>query len=159
VWYSPPRVATQGANLSTPITKAAWHTKPSWFVISSNDRMIAPEQEISTAKRMNAKTLTLPTSHVPMLTQPQKVADFLIEAAAVALPPSVALLRAGNRRCREADAFARPGFSDRWTWRNCWRGRLAVSSWRCWRVGFSNEAGAARPLSRANHSRLGSPSA
>jgi pimeloyl-ACP methyl ester carboxylesterase len=74
--------ATQGAILSTPITKAAWRSKPSWFVIASNDRMIAPEQEISTAKRMNAKTLTLPTSHLPMLSQPQKVADFIIEAAA-----------------------------------------------------------------------------
>jgi hypothetical protein len=31
---------------------------------------------------MNAKTLSLPTSHLPMLSQPQKVADFVIEAAA-----------------------------------------------------------------------------
>ena len=74
--------ATQSAILGTPIKKAAWHSKPSWFVISSNDRTIAPEQEISTAKRMGAKTLTLPTSHVPMLSQPEKVADFVIEAAA-----------------------------------------------------------------------------
>jgi pimeloyl-ACP methyl ester carboxylesterase len=74
--------ATQGAILATPITKAAWHTKPSWFVIASNDRTIAPEQEINTAKRMGAKTLTLPTSHVPMLSQPEKVAEFVIEAAA-----------------------------------------------------------------------------
>jgi pimeloyl-ACP methyl ester carboxylesterase len=78
------QAATQGALLSTPIKKAAWHTKPSWFVIASNDRAISPEQEASTAKRMNAKTLTLPTSHVAMLAQPQKVADFIIEAAASA---------------------------------------------------------------------------
>jgi pimeloyl-ACP methyl ester carboxylesterase len=73
---------THGSLLSTPITKAAWHNKPSWFVIASNDRAIAPEQEISTAKRMNATTLTVPSSHVAMLAQPQKVADFIIEAAA-----------------------------------------------------------------------------
>jgi hypothetical protein len=30
-------------------------------------------------RRMNAKTLILPTSHVPMLSQPQKVADVVIE--------------------------------------------------------------------------------
>jgi len=48
--------ATQGAILGTPIKTAAWHSKPSWFVIASNDRMISPEQEISTDKRMNAKT-------------------------------------------------------------------------------------------------------
>jgi pimeloyl-ACP methyl ester carboxylesterase len=74
--------ATQSAILSTPIKAAAWHNKPSWFVISANDRTIAPEQEKATAARMGAKTLTLPTSHLPMLSQPQKVADFVIEAAA-----------------------------------------------------------------------------
>jgi pimeloyl-ACP methyl ester carboxylesterase len=73
--------ATQGAILATPITKAAWHSKPSWFVIASSDRAIAPEQEISTAKRMGSKTITLPSSHVPMLSHPKEVADFVIEAA------------------------------------------------------------------------------
>jgi len=73
--------ATQSAILGTPIKTAAWHTKPSWFVIASNDRAISPEQEISTAKRMNSKTLTLAASHVVMLAQPEKVADFIVEAA------------------------------------------------------------------------------
>jgi pimeloyl-ACP methyl ester carboxylesterase len=73
--------ATQGAILSTPLKKAAWHDKPSWFVIASNDRTIAPEQQSSTAKRMNSKTLTVPSSHVPMLSQPDKVAEFIAEAA------------------------------------------------------------------------------
>jgi len=72
--------ATQGAILATPIKKAAWHSKPSWFVIASNDRAISPEQEISTAKRMGSKTLTVASSHVPMLSQPEKVAAFVIEA-------------------------------------------------------------------------------
>jgi pimeloyl-ACP methyl ester carboxylesterase len=74
--------ATQGAVLGTPIKTAAWHSKPSWFVIASNDRAIAPEQEISTAKRMGAKTLTLASSHLPMLSHPEEVAEFVIEAAA-----------------------------------------------------------------------------
>ncbi len=75
------QAATQGAVLSTPIAKAAWHSKPSWFVIASNDRAISPEQEISTAKRMKAKTLTLASSHVAMLSHPQEVAAFILEAA------------------------------------------------------------------------------
>jgi pimeloyl-ACP methyl ester carboxylesterase len=74
--------ATQGAILSTPIKKAAWHSKPSWFVIASNDQAISPEQEASTAKRMGAKTLTVASSHLPMLSHPEKVADFVVEAAA-----------------------------------------------------------------------------
>jgi pimeloyl-ACP methyl ester carboxylesterase len=73
---------TQGAILATKITKAAWHTKPSWFVIADNDRMIAPEQERATAKRMKSKTISLATSHVAMLAKPKEVADFIIEAAA-----------------------------------------------------------------------------
>jgi pimeloyl-ACP methyl ester carboxylesterase len=73
--------ATQSNIFGASVTKAAWHSKPSWFVICSNDRAIAPEQEISTAKRMGAKTLTLASSHLPMLSHPQEVADFVIEAA------------------------------------------------------------------------------
>lgn len=76
------QAATQGAILGTTIGKAAWHSKPSWFVIAANDRTISPEQERSTAARMGAKTLTLPTSHVPMLSRPKEVAEFIAEAAA-----------------------------------------------------------------------------
>jgi hypothetical protein len=49
--------------------------------IAANDRMISPGQERVTAKRMRAKTLTLPTSHVPMLSKPREVADFVADAA------------------------------------------------------------------------------
>jgi pimeloyl-ACP methyl ester carboxylesterase len=72
---------TQGAALGAQITAAAWRVKPSWFVIASSDRMISPEQERVTAKRMNATSLTLPTSHVPMLSRPKEVADFIADAA------------------------------------------------------------------------------
>jgi pimeloyl-ACP methyl ester carboxylesterase len=82
------QAATQGAALGTPITTAAWRTKPSWFVIASNDRMIAPAQEIATAKRMNSKTLTLPTSHVAMLAMPKEVAAFIADAATGAANPT-----------------------------------------------------------------------
>jgi pimeloyl-ACP methyl ester carboxylesterase len=64
--------ATHGAILATPIKMAAWHSKPNWFVVAANDRTISPEQEKSTAERMKAKILTLPTSHVPMLSQPHR---------------------------------------------------------------------------------------
>jgi pimeloyl-ACP methyl ester carboxylesterase len=74
--------ATQGAVLATPIKTAAWHNKPSWAVIGTNDKAISPEQLVSTAKRMGAKTLTLASSHLPMLSHPTEVANFVIEAAA-----------------------------------------------------------------------------
>ena len=72
----------QGAIFGTRITKAAWRSKPSWFVIAANDRAIAPDQERSTAKRMGAKTLTLSSSHVAMLARPREVAQFIIDAGA-----------------------------------------------------------------------------
>jgi len=72
---------TQGAALGAPITAAAWHVKPSWFVVAADDRMISPQQERDSAKKMNAKVLTLPTSHVPMLSKPREVADFIADAA------------------------------------------------------------------------------
>ncbi len=76
------QAATQGTVLGAAVTTAAWRTKPSWFVVASNDRMISPEQERVTAKRMNATILTLASSHVPMLSKPKEVADFIGEAAA-----------------------------------------------------------------------------
>lgn len=81
---------TRGAALGATITTAAWRAKPSWFVVASNDRMISPEQERATAKRMNAKTLTLATSHVAMLAKPKEVSDFIAEAAALKHAPEVA---------------------------------------------------------------------
>ena len=77
---------TQGSALGAEISTAAWKTKPSWFVIAANDRMIAPDQERMTAKRMNSTTLTLPTSHVPMLSRPNDVADFIVRATLGQLP-------------------------------------------------------------------------
>ncbi|MGA3194205.1 MAG: alpha/beta hydrolase [Terriglobales bacterium] len=75
------QVPTQGAALAGTISAPAWRNKPTWFVIASNDRMISPKQEKDSAAKMNAKTLTLPTSHVPMLSRPKEVAAFISEAA------------------------------------------------------------------------------
>ncbi len=74
-------VPTQGAALASTISAPAWRNKPTWFVIASNDRMISPKQEKDSAEKMNAKTLILPTSHVPMLSRPEEVAAFIIDAA------------------------------------------------------------------------------
>jgi len=78
--------ATQGPTsasvFGTPISDAAWRHKPSFYVVAENDRMINPDYERFAAKRMGAKILGLPTSHVPMLSKPQDVAAFIADAAA-----------------------------------------------------------------------------
>ena len=72
---------TAGAIFGAKPTAAAWHDKPTWYVVSSNDRMIAPEQEKSMAKQMNATTTVLPSSHVAMLSHPREVANVIEDAA------------------------------------------------------------------------------
>jgi pimeloyl-ACP methyl ester carboxylesterase len=77
--------ATQGptnvACFSTNVTVAAWNTKPTWFVVASEDRVISPELEEAEAEKMNATTITLHSSHVVMLSHPREVAELIEEAA------------------------------------------------------------------------------
>jgi pimeloyl-ACP methyl ester carboxylesterase len=72
---------TAGAALGAPAQKPAWKTKPTWFVIAANDRTVSPQLEAMEASRMNATTITLRTSHVAMLADPERVADFIMTAA------------------------------------------------------------------------------
>jgi pimeloyl-ACP methyl ester carboxylesterase len=72
---------TAGAIFEAKPTAAAWRSKPSWYVVSENDRMIAPEQERSMAKQINAITTALPSSHVAMLSHPREVASVIENAA------------------------------------------------------------------------------
>src|SRR5713101_5622159 len=75
---------TAGAIFEAKPTAAAWRSKPSWYVVSTNDRMIAPEQEKAMAAQIKAKTTVLPASHVVMLSHPTAVAKAIEEAAAAA---------------------------------------------------------------------------
>ncbi len=72
---------TKAACFGAKITSSAWRTKPTGYVVASNDRMIPPDLERRFAKAMNATTVTLPSSHVPMLSHPAEVAKFIAEAA------------------------------------------------------------------------------
>jgi pimeloyl-ACP methyl ester carboxylesterase len=80
--------ATQGPTAASvfgaTITTAAWKTKPSWSVIAANDRAIPPELEKAEAAAMKAASITLPSSHVAMLTHPNEVAALIEQAAAKA---------------------------------------------------------------------------
>jgi pimeloyl-ACP methyl ester carboxylesterase len=60
---------------------AAWKTKPSWYVVASEDHTINPELEQRLAKRANAKTTVLKSSHVAMLSKPNEVLDVIVDAA------------------------------------------------------------------------------
>jgi pimeloyl-ACP methyl ester carboxylesterase len=83
--------ATQGQTNSTvfgaKVTTAAWKTKPSWYVVAGNDKMIQPDLERQFAKTIKAKTITVPSSHVAMLSHPNEVAKLIIDAARSARVP------------------------------------------------------------------------
>ena len=83
--------ATQGQTNSTvfgaKVANAAWKTKPSWYVVAANDKMIQPDLERQFAKNIKAKTITVPSSHVAMLSHPNEVAKLIIEAAKSARAP------------------------------------------------------------------------
>jgi pimeloyl-ACP methyl ester carboxylesterase len=72
---------TAGAIFVAEPTAAAWKSKPNWYIVASNDNMIAPEQEKSMAKAISATTTVLPSSHVAMLSHPKEVAKVIEDAA------------------------------------------------------------------------------
>jgi pimeloyl-ACP methyl ester carboxylesterase len=59
----------------------AWKSKPSWYIIGKNDRTVPPDLERALAKRMNATTYELDSSHVPMLSQPERIIEVIRTAA------------------------------------------------------------------------------
>lgn len=73
---------TAGAIFEAKPTRAAWHDRPVWYVASTEDKMIDPEQEQSMARRMNATVTTLHASHVVMLSHPAEVAKVIEDAVA-----------------------------------------------------------------------------
>lgn len=66
---------------SQPVPGAAWKSKPTYYIVGANDRTVQPELQRFVAKRMNAKITELESSHVPMLSQPQRVYEVIVEAA------------------------------------------------------------------------------
>jgi len=59
----------------------AWKTKPSWFLIAEEDRMINPKTLHFMADRMRANVHSYPVDHSPMYTEPKLVINIILEAA------------------------------------------------------------------------------
>jgi pimeloyl-ACP methyl ester carboxylesterase len=77
--------ATQAAPLADlfaqPVRGAAWKTKPTFYIVGTEDHTVHPELERFVAQRMKAKVTELQSSHVPMLSHPQEVYQVIKEAA------------------------------------------------------------------------------
>jgi pimeloyl-ACP methyl ester carboxylesterase len=67
------------------VPRPAWKSKPSWFLIAEQDRMINPKTQHFMAERMRATTQSLPVDHAPLLTAPDEVVAIILEAAQTTL--------------------------------------------------------------------------
>src|SRR5271170_3981920 len=63
------------------VTKPAWKTKPTWYMVATSDRSINPDQERMMAKRANAKTVEVNSSHVAYMSHPKETVKLIEEAA------------------------------------------------------------------------------
>jgi pimeloyl-ACP methyl ester carboxylesterase len=67
--------------LTEKATTAAWKSKPSWYIVARHDRAINPDLEAFFANRMQAHTIKVNSSHVPMLSRPNTVTNMIMSAA------------------------------------------------------------------------------
>jgi pimeloyl-ACP methyl ester carboxylesterase len=67
--------------LSGTITEPAWKTKPSWYLVVTEDKMIPPVAQRAMAKRAGAAVIETKGSHAIYVSQPADVADVIEQAA------------------------------------------------------------------------------
>lgn len=80
------------------VTAAAWRTKPSWYLLAEQDRMISPALQRRIANRIGARIVALRAAHAPFLSRPKETTDVILTAvdsvrisgharASIAAPP------------------------------------------------------------------------
>jgi pimeloyl-ACP methyl ester carboxylesterase len=67
--------------IQEPAPTPTWKTKPSWFLVAEEDRMINPKTQRFMADRMGAKVHSYPVDHSPMISEPAAVIEVILEAA------------------------------------------------------------------------------
>ena len=67
--------------LAGTITQPAWKTKPSWYLVATEDRMIPPVAQRVMSKRAGSTVTEVEGSHAVYVSQPKAVASFIAKAA------------------------------------------------------------------------------
>lgn len=75
----PPLAATTFAD---KVTEAAWASRPTWYVVSTEDRVVSVELERELAAAMGATTTDLAASHLSLLSMPEAVTSVILDAVA-----------------------------------------------------------------------------
>jgi pimeloyl-ACP methyl ester carboxylesterase len=67
--------------LNGTVSDPAWRSKPSWYLIATEDRMIPPPAQRQMAERAGATTTEAPGSHSIYVSKPSAVASLITQAA------------------------------------------------------------------------------
>src|ERR1700730_4226269 len=67
--------------ISGAISEPAWRTKPSWYLVTTEDKMIPPDAQRAMSKRAGAAVVEVKGSHAIYISQPRAVADLIEQAA------------------------------------------------------------------------------
>lgn len=68
-------------SIQEPAPPPAWKSKPTWYLVAEEDRMINPKTQHFMAERMKATVRAYAVDHTPLLTAPEKVVGIILEAA------------------------------------------------------------------------------
>ena len=71
-----------------PAPKPLWKSKPTWYLVAEEDRMINPKTQHFMAERMRAKIHSHRVDHTPMYSEPNVVVNVIVEAARLTLGDS-----------------------------------------------------------------------
>lgn len=66
--------------LNGAITRSSWKSKPSWYLVATDDKMIPPDAQRAMSKRAGSKVAEAKGSHSVYVSQPQAVADLIVQA-------------------------------------------------------------------------------
>jgi len=64
-----------------PVTEPAWRSKPSWYLIATEDHMIPPLTQRAMAQRAGSATVEVAASHAVYMSQPAAVAGLIRQAS------------------------------------------------------------------------------
>ena len=67
--------------LNGAVTEPAWKTKPSWYLVSTEDQMIPPDAQRAMSKRAGSTVVEVAGSHAVYVSQPAAVASLIAKAA------------------------------------------------------------------------------
>lgn len=75
-------------SIQEPVPMPTWKSKPTWYLVAEEDRMINPKTQHFMAERMKATVKSFAVDHNPLLSAPNSVVDIILEAAKATLSQS-----------------------------------------------------------------------